>query len=129
MVKESKKASNAAWDKENMVYQTVKVKKDVLARFKAAVAERGEKVNTVIKDYMIAYASGNVPGDNVPSPAPPVAAGSGLLSPAAAEIARAAADRARKDPAEWILEAVQEQSARDARAEELRRLLANKEKN
>ena len=60
MVTEAKKASNAAWDKENMVYQTVKVRREILEEFKAKVKERGDKVNTVLRDAMISYSS-NVP--------------------------------------------------------------------
>ncbi len=126
MVKESKKASNAAWDKENMVYQTVKVKKDVLARFKAAVAERGEKVNTVIKDYMIAYASGNVPqGGTVATGQPAVEDGFELvkLPVGYADLAKAAAEASSTDLDSWLCGAIEEQNARDVKARELRELL------
>lgn len=38
-----------------MVYQTVKVRKDLLEEFKAAVAANGDKVNTVLREAMEEY--------------------------------------------------------------------------
>lgn len=55
MVSESQKAANLKWDKENMAYQSVKVKKTLLADFKAACERRGEKVNTVLRKAMEDY--------------------------------------------------------------------------
>lgn len=43
------------WDGDNMVYQTVKVRKDLLEEFKAAVAANGDKVNTVLREAMEEY--------------------------------------------------------------------------
>lgn len=52
---EAKKQSNAKWDKENMAYQTVKVRRELLDQFKAACAARGDKVNTVLRVAMERY--------------------------------------------------------------------------
>lgn len=54
-VSESKRQSNAKWDKENMAYQTVKVRRELLDQFKAACAARGDKVNTVLRVAMERY--------------------------------------------------------------------------
>lgn len=54
-VKESQRAAADKWDKEHMSYQTVKVKTELLTRFKAACAERGDKVNRVLTDAMQSY--------------------------------------------------------------------------
>lgn len=54
-VSESKKQSNAKWDKENMAYQTVKVRRELLDQFKAACTARGDKVNTVLRVAMENY--------------------------------------------------------------------------
>ena len=55
MVSEAKKASNARWDQQNMVYQTVKIRRELLEEFKAKCAERGDKVNTVLREAMEKY--------------------------------------------------------------------------
>lgn len=52
------------WDSENMAYQTIKVRKSLLEDFKAACAERGDKVNTVLREAMERYVGGSV-GDDV----------------------------------------------------------------
>lgn len=49
-----KKAADK-WDAENMAYQTVKVRRQLLDRFKAACAARGDKVNTVLREAMENY--------------------------------------------------------------------------
>lgn len=54
-VSEAKKASNARWDSENMAYQTVKVSKTLLQDFRQACADRGDKVNTVLRRAMEDY--------------------------------------------------------------------------
>lgn len=56
-VSEAKKASNAKWDADNMAYQTVKVRRQLLDDFKAACAARGDRVNTVLREAMEAYIS------------------------------------------------------------------------
>ena len=43
------------YDAANMAYQTVKVKRDLLEKFKAACAARGDKVNTVLREAMERY--------------------------------------------------------------------------
>lgn len=58
MVSEAKKQSNIKWDKENMAYQTVKVRRDLLDAFKAACQARGDKVNTVLREAMEKYIDG-----------------------------------------------------------------------
>ena len=57
MVSESKRASNDKWDKGNMAYQTVKVRRELLEDFKTACADRGDKVNTVLREAIEDYVS------------------------------------------------------------------------
>lgn len=52
---EAKKQSNAKWDKENMAYQTVKVRRELLDQFKAECARRGDKVNTILRQAIEDY--------------------------------------------------------------------------
>ena len=54
-VTESKRASNDRWDKENMSYQTVKVRKELLDEFKETCRIRGDRVNTVLREAMENY--------------------------------------------------------------------------
>lgn len=54
-ISEAKKRSNLKWDSENMAYQTVKVNKQLLQEFRQAVHDRGDKVNTVLRQFMIDY--------------------------------------------------------------------------
>lgn len=54
-VSEAKKASNARWDADNMAYQTVKVRRQLLEDFRVACAARGDKVNTVLREAMEDY--------------------------------------------------------------------------
>ena len=54
-ISDAKRKSNDKWDSENMTYQTVKVRKELLADFRAACAARGEKVNTVLREAMVNY--------------------------------------------------------------------------
>ena len=55
MVTEAKKASNLKWDSQNMAYQTVKVRRELLTEFREACARNGDKVNTVLREAMEAY--------------------------------------------------------------------------
>lgn len=43
------------WDAENMSYQTVKLRKETLTRFKEICRARGEKVNTVLREAIERY--------------------------------------------------------------------------
>ena len=115
MVSEAKKASNAAWDKDNLVYQTVKVRKEILEEFKAAVKARGDKVNTVLRDAMVSYSS-NVPQTG---PAP---AGLGLPDEAMAT-ARNAAEAAGEELGVFLARAIKDTADRD---EQIRRLIPAK---
>ena len=54
-VRDSKRAANDKWDKENMAYQSIKVRKELLDEFKAKAAERGDKVNTLFREFMEQY--------------------------------------------------------------------------
>ena len=54
-VSDAKRKSNEKWDRENMAYQTVKVRRELLEQFKATCAERGERVNTVLREAMENY--------------------------------------------------------------------------
>lgn len=64
-VSQNKRRTNDAWDAENMAYQTVKVRKELLQSFRAAVAANGQRVNTVLKnameDYIAAHAATDQP--------------------------------------------------------------------
>lgn len=51
----AKRASNDKWDAQNMAYQTVKVRAELLAKFRAACAARGDRVNTVLREAMEDY--------------------------------------------------------------------------
>ena len=51
----NKRASNDRWDKENMSYQTVKVRKELLDTFKETCKARGDRVNTVLREAMEDY--------------------------------------------------------------------------
>lgn len=57
-VTESKRTSNDRWDKENMSYQTVKVRKELLDEFKETCKLRGDRVNTVLREAMESYIKG-----------------------------------------------------------------------
>ena len=52
---EAKKQSNVKWDKENMAYQTVKVRRELQDQFKSECARRGDKVNTILREAMEEY--------------------------------------------------------------------------
>lgn len=110
MTTEAKRASNDAWDKDNMVYQTVKVRKEILAAFKAAVVANGDRVNTVLREAMEQYtARGNVRHDSE------VATCGGVeLEPEAMEAARAAAELTGETVTEYIGRAINDTAARDA---------------
>jgi len=55
MVSEAQKKARNKYDSENMDRITVKVKKELLQQFRQAVQERGEKVNTVLREAMETY--------------------------------------------------------------------------
>lgn len=55
MVTEAKKITNKRWDNENMAYQTIKVRRELLESFKAACAANGDRVNTVLREAMERY--------------------------------------------------------------------------
>jgi uncharacterized protein (DUF4415 family) len=54
-VSEKQKGYQKKYDDANMAYQTIKVRKTLLADFKAACAERGDRVNTVLRQAMEEY--------------------------------------------------------------------------
>lgn len=62
-VSQNKRRTNDAWDAENMAYQTVKVRKELLQSFRAAVAANGQRVNTVLKNAMEDYISAHAAPD------------------------------------------------------------------
>ena len=55
MVSDSKRAANDRWDTAHMTYQTVKVRRELLEKFRATCTERGDKVNTVLRQAMEDY--------------------------------------------------------------------------
>ena len=115
MITDAKKASNAAWDRENMVYQTIKVRKEILEAFRAAVAANGDKVNTVLREAMEDYtARGNV------RHVPDVATGDGLLLDAETTgQAERAAEATGEAVTDWIRRAIRETAETDKRRIEL----------
>ena len=54
-ISEAKRKGNQKWDSENMAYQTVKVRKELLEQFRATVAANGDKVNSVLRTAMEQY--------------------------------------------------------------------------
>lgn len=54
-ITDARRRANQKWDAENMVCQTIKVKKTLLEDFKVACAARGDKVNTVLRQAMEEY--------------------------------------------------------------------------
>lgn len=104
MVSNAKKASNARWDAENMAYQTVKVKKQLLQDFKTVCSERGEKVNTVLRGAMEHYITCTVD----PAPQAPQ-----HLTPEAMEQATQAAQAAGEELTAWIARAISDTAKRD----------------
>lgn len=54
-ISEAKRKGNDKWDSANMAYQTVKVRKELLEEFRAAVAVNGDKVNSVLRSAMEDY--------------------------------------------------------------------------
>ena len=54
-ITDARRRANQKWDAENMVCQTIKVKKTLLEDFKAACADRGDKVHTVLRQAMEEY--------------------------------------------------------------------------
>lgn len=54
-ITDARRRANQKWDAENMVCQTIKVKKTLLEDFKSACAARGDKVNTVLRQAMEEY--------------------------------------------------------------------------
>lgn len=54
-VSEARRRGNDKWDSENMSYQTVKVRKELLEEFRETVRANGDRVNTVLKNAMEDY--------------------------------------------------------------------------
>lgn len=57
-ITDARRRANKKWDSENMICQTIKVKKTLLEDFKAACAANGDKVNTVLREAMELYTYG-----------------------------------------------------------------------
>ena len=112
MVSNAKKASNARWDAENMAYQTVKVKKQLLQDFKTACSERGEKVNAVLRGAMEHY----ITCMTAPAPEAPQ-----YLTPEAMEQATQAAQAAGEELEAWITRAINDTAQRDSMIRQLKR--------
>ena len=56
-VSQAQRRANEKWDKDNMAYQTVKVRKELLEEFRETVQAHGDKVNTVLREAMEKYIS------------------------------------------------------------------------
>jgi len=54
-VSQAQRRANEKWDKDNMAYQTVKVRKELLEEFRETVQAHGDKVNTVLREAMEKY--------------------------------------------------------------------------
>ena len=54
-VSEAQRRANQKWDSENMAYQTVKVRRDLLEAFRETCAANGDRVNTVLRQAMEEY--------------------------------------------------------------------------
>lgn len=54
-VSDSQRRAADKYDAAYMAYQTVKVRRDLLQSFRAAVATRGDRVNTVLRQAMERY--------------------------------------------------------------------------
>ena len=67
---ENKKEYNRKYDSENMAYQTVKVRKELLEQFRAAVAANGDKVNSVLRNAMEEYIKEHSAGADHGEPEP-----------------------------------------------------------
>lgn len=52
-VSDKKKASNAKWDRANMVVLSCKVRKEKAEAFKAYAAQQGKTGNTLLKEYVL----------------------------------------------------------------------------
>lgn len=52
-ISEKKKASNAKWDRANMVVFSCKVRKGKADDFKAYAAQQGKTSNALIKEYVL----------------------------------------------------------------------------
>ena len=62
-ISEAKRKGNDKWDSANMAYQTVKVRKELLEEFRAAVAANGDKVNSVLRSAMEDYIANHKTAD------------------------------------------------------------------
>lgn len=58
-VSAAQKKARDKYDKENMAYQTIKVKKELLQAFRQAVQDNGQQVNTVFREFMEGYIKEN----------------------------------------------------------------------
>lgn len=98
MVSEKRRAAIDAWDQKNMVYQTIKVRKESLDRFKAACKARGERVNTVFKEFIERYPEETSEG----------------LTAEQAEEARQAAEANGEELGAWLTRAIRDTMQRDS---------------
>jgi hypothetical protein len=120
-VSEAKRASNAAWDADNMAYQTVKVRKTILEAFRAACAARGDKVNTVLREAMEAYTSGTLQHRRADSTREPLQRAEGLtLTPGDQARAEKAAEAEALDLGAWISRTIKETASREALTREVK---------
>ena len=64
----SQKAARDKYDDAHMAYQTVKVRKNLLEEFRRTCQERGDRVNTVLREAMESYikqsSTGGDPGES-----------------------------------------------------------------
>ena len=59
MQTEAQKRAKKKYDDQNMQYQTIKINRELLQEFKQVVQARGERVNTVFKEFIERYIEEN----------------------------------------------------------------------
>lgn len=59
MQTEAQKRASKKWDDANMQYQTIKINRELLQEFKQVVQSKGERVNTVFKEFIERYIQEN----------------------------------------------------------------------
>ena len=55
MTTEAQKRANKKYTENNVAYQTIRLNKKLLEKFKATVKARGDRVNTVLRQAIIDY--------------------------------------------------------------------------
>lgn len=59
----ARKPAQDKWDAANMASQNIRVRRELLDKFKSVCAERGDAVNGVLREAMEQYVAGDVGSD------------------------------------------------------------------